>query len=314
MAKTSAPDLPDRTKGRIVLLAFFLLLLYVVLPRLRSFSSSITAVQDAHVGYLGLAALFVVATYLLAATTYMLLAIKRLSYGQTLLVQTASAFANRLLPAGLGGLALNVRYLQKERHSLPQALAVASANNTLGFVGHALLFVFAVIVSRGELFEHLHGPHINSETIAAAVIVIVGLNLLISHRWRQHLLNVAGQALSHLAAYRKRPARLMAALTTSLLLTCCHVAILGLCALAVGVHLPLWDLFVVFTLGIAVATATPTPGGLGGAEAGLAAGLVAYGFDASMALAVALLYRLLTYWLPLVPGFITFLAIRKRYI
>jgi len=44
------------------------------------------------------------------------------------------------------------------------------------------------------------------------------------------------------------------------------------------------------------------------------AGLVAYGVAAPSALAVALLYRLLTYWLPLGPGLLVFLFTRRWYL
>jgi uncharacterized protein (TIRG00374 family) len=78
-------------------------------------------------------------------------------------------------------------------------------------------------------------------------------------------------------------------------------------------HLGLEHIFLVFTIGMIVGTATPTPGGLVGAEAGLTGGLITYGVQADTALAAALLYRFLTYWLPLLPGFIIFVRIRKLY-
>ena len=45
------------------------------------------------------------------------------------------------------------------------------------------------------------------------------------------------------------------------------------------------------------------PGGIGVAEAGLTAGLVAVGVPEATALAAALIHRLLTYYLPPVWGF-----------
>jgi uncharacterized protein (TIRG00374 family) len=62
----------------------------------------------------------------------------------------------------------------------------------------------------------------------------------------------------------------------------------------------------VLTAGVAGGTLTPTPGGLLGVEAGLIAGFAAFGISTADALAAALLYRLLTYWLALVGGFIAF--------
>jgi uncharacterized protein (TIRG00374 family) len=97
------------------------------------------------------------------------------------------------------------------------------------------------------------------------------------------------------------------------LLTVTYVTIFYYCTEAVGIHLELQQVFLVFTIGMIVGTATPTPGGLVGAEAGLTGGLIAYGVQPDMALAAALLYRFLTYWLPLLPGFITFVNIRRLY-
>jgi uncharacterized protein (TIRG00374 family) len=73
--------------------------------------------------------------------------------------------------------------------------------------------------------------------------------------------------------------------------------------------------FLVFTFGIALGTATPTPGGLGGIEAGLVAGLIIYHVDSATALATVLLYRLLSYWLPLLVGAAALVySQRQRYI
>ena len=49
---------------------------------------------------------------------------------------------------------------------------------------------------------------------------------------------------------------------------------------------------------------SPLPGGLGGIEAALTAGLIAVGTDASAALSAVLLYRVFTYWLPIPLGWV----------
>jgi uncharacterized membrane protein YbhN (UPF0104 family) len=58
-----------------------------------------------------------------------------------------------------------------------------------------------------------------------------------------------------------------------------------------------------------VASGTPTPGGIGGAEAALTAGLVASGQSAADSLAAALLFRAVTYWLPMVLGYAAFQSV-----
>jgi uncharacterized protein (TIRG00374 family) len=52
-----------------------------------------------------------------------------------------------------------------------------------------------------------------------------------------------------------------------------------------------------------VGSAVPTPGGVGGIEAALTAVLLSFGVDSATAAAIVLLFRLLTFWLPTVPGY-----------
>ena len=84
-------------------------------------------------------------------------------------------------------------------------------------------------------------------------------------------------------------------------------------AQALDVHLSAQALFMAFSIGTLAGAVTPTPGGLVGAEAGLTAGLAAYGVAPETALAVALLHRFLTYWLPLLPAFAVFIGMRRLY-
>jgi undecaprenyl-diphosphatase len=62
----------------------------------------------------------------------------------------------------------------------------------------------------------------------------------------------------------------------------------------------------VVQVGAAVASVAPTPGGLGALEAALISGLVAAGLDSSVAVPAVFLFRLATYWLPILPGWICF--------
>ncbi|NDA50655.1 MAG: hypothetical protein EBY60_09640, partial [Actinobacteria bacterium] len=50
---------------------------------------------------------------------------------------------------------------------------------------------------------------------------------------------------------------------------------------------------------------------LGAVEAALAAGLTAAGLDAGTAVSAVLLYRLITFWAPTVPGYWAFTKLTK---
>ena len=61
-----------------------------------------------------------------------------------------------------------------------------------------------------------------------------------------------------------------------------------------------------------IAAAAPTPGGLGAMEAALVAGFTGIGMDGAIAVAIVLSYRLATYWLPILPGWISFQMLERR--
>ncbi len=316
MAKPKTLAVTPHMGRRVLFLVFFLLLLYVIVPRIGNFSASFDSLREANIGYIALACVLVAATYCFAALTYWLVALKpRLVYRRTLAIQAASAFANRLLPAGLGGLTLSVQYLRKEGYTTAQAAVVAAVNNLLGAAGHFLLLGLVLVASPGaserslKLPEVPHGWLILLILLGAAAVLLIALKTL-----RQLVFKTARQIVHYVASYRKHPWRLASGLLSSLLMTTCYALILYASARSLGAELSMLQVFIVFTVGVAAATATPTPGGLVGAEAGLTAGLVAYGVEGSLALAIALLYRFLTYWLPLLPGFIVFLLARRLYL
>jgi uncharacterized protein (TIRG00374 family) len=82
-------------------------------------------------------------------------------------------------------------------------------------------------------------------------------------------------------------------------------------AVALGMEVSFTQIFIVFTLGNTATMLVPTPGGVGAAEAGLYAGFTVLGFPASLSLAVVTLYRVITFWIPIIPGFIFFVNLRK---
>ncbi len=87
-----------------------------------------------------------------------------------------------------------------------------------------------------------------------------------------------------------------------------------ICVQAYGAHLAVGHVALVYLAGSALATASPTPGGLGVLEAALVAGLTSVGAPAGAGVSGVLTFRLLTFWLPLLPGLAAFQILRHRHI
>ena len=82
--------------------------------------------------------------------------------------------------------------------------------------------------------------------------------------------------------------------------------------LAVGAAVPWHDLLLVYAAGITAKSLAVTPGGLAITEGAISVSLVASGLRASQALAVAVLYRIVSFWLVAVAGWLTLLMLRAR--
>lgn len=296
-----------------MLLAIIVLAVYVVLPQFGDFRSSWHLLGHARSGWTALAIGLSFTTYVAAAGIYYFLAFKPLLFGRTLLAQFAATFVNRLLPAGIGALGANYLYLRHERHTGAQAASVVTINNLLGFVGHMSL-VFTSLL----LFSARHEVHLNRYAFNPLLVLLIAaagvlLLWLLSGPFAPDKISRSIQDVKQqFFSYRRRPGSLGLALASSMTLTLCNVFCLLSCGYALGFHLPFIDVLLILTLGVGAGAATPTPGGLGGFEAGLAAGFVVYGADPGAALAVALLYRLASYWLPLFVGAGAFVIGQRR--
>jgi len=71
-------------------------------------------------------------------------------------------------------------------------------------------------------------------------------------------------------------------------------------------HFPLIPVMAVYVVASTLGQLAPTPGGLGAVEAATVAGLTAVGVAAAPAVAAVLTSRLLTFWLPALPGVAAF--------
>jgi undecaprenyl-diphosphatase len=293
--------------------AIFIIALYVLLPQVGDFKASRHMLSHPEIPWLLAAIAFVSLTYISAGGTYYFLAFRKLKYGRTVLVELAAMFINRLLPGGVGALGANYIYLKRNHSNAGQAGTIVAINNTLGFVGHSLLALIILAIYSGHtvsLNKHEANSWNSIIKYVVAVLAIGAVALLIfgRKRIRKFMAGIGQQLMS----YKKQPWKLVVALLTSMTLTLFNVACLFACMQSIGGDLSFFAVFLIFSFGVSAGTATPTPGGLGGYEAALTAGFVAYGMEGPMALAIALLYRLVSYWLPLLVGSVAFFFSQKR--
>jgi uncharacterized membrane protein YbhN (UPF0104 family) len=242
-------------------------------------------------------------TYLGAAFSLSGYVPARLRFRPLVLAQLAGSFVTLVTPAAVGGAALNIRYLQRRR--VPAAVAAASVglSQVVAFVLHILLLVvFAAIT--GSQDHSLQPPNWVYFVIAALIVIVLAVVAIPAGRRliRARLAPVLGQVLPRLLAVVQQPRKLAEGIGGTLLLTGAYILCLAACIRALGGSASLASIAVVYLTGSALGSAVPTPGGLGAVEAALSAGLTAAGLPGATAVSAVLLFRTLTFWLPVPVG------------
>lgn len=303
------------SRGQLLFVVITLAAIYLILPQISVFRDGFRHIHNIDWTYLVIAFMFEIASNVLAGTTYYLLAKHKIKFTRTVLVQLAGNFVNRVLPAGIGGIGINFYYLKANKHTSSEAASVVAVNNLFGGIGNIALLAYVSIVLT-KIYDKLEFDkiHVGGNWGIGAVIIAVAVLVLVFSKYRRKVQTSAVSFFRQIARYRKHPVKLGAALSSSTLLTLSNVLCLYYSALALGVHLNPPTMLVIFSAGEAFGTATPTPGGLGGVDAALVVGMTAFGVPVASALAVMLLFRLISCWLPVIAGIgFFYLAEHRRY-
>ena len=241
--------------------------------------------------------------------------VQRLSLGLTTAEQLGGSFINRITPVKVGGMAVNVRYLQK------QGLDSAT---TIGGVGISMLVAAAMHIALTAVFIVWAGSKASivdlpsSTTILlvlVAVAAVVGLAMIIRPARRLIRTAVVPQvekAARELREALRDPARLSLSFLGALLMDLAYIVALFASVRAFGAPVSVAVAGAVYLTGTAVASAAPTPGGVGAVEAALIAGLTATGVPDELAVPAVLVYRVATFWLPVLPGWLAFTVLTRR--
>ena len=147
------------------------------------------------------------------------------------------------------------------------------------------------------------------------IIAVIGVVLATrpGRRWtRKQLIPGARAAAGSLRQAAGSPVKLGLLFGGSALITLAYIAGLDASVQAFGGGPGLVVLGAVYLAAAALAAAAPTPGGLGAIEAALVAGLTGVGMQPGPAVSAMLLYRLATYWLPVLPGWLCWRSLQHR--
>lgn len=243
---------------------------------------------------------------------------ERLPFRPTIAVNAAAAFTGRLAPSSLGSLSTVALFLNRRGLSGVQAATTVGVDAAAGVVVH-LLLLGATAAALGAA-PGLPGG-IGGSWLAWAALVVGMLAAAAAWlsrwapsrpRWLAAAVLTVQTSLRAAGCAVRSPRRAALLLCGSLIVSLSHVATLALALVAVGGSTPLLTVAFAYLTASALASVAPTPGGLGAMEAALVGALTLLGTAAAPAVAGVLLYRLLTFWLPMLPGAVALAQLRRR--
>lgn len=306
--------IPKRFSWRkVVFVLSIVALIYVIAANFSSLRGGLHAVRNGNVWFLALSLVSIALTYLPAAGVYWALSDRKLNYLQTLQVELAGTFTSRLLPADLGSIATNLRFISKAIGSKTAGVTIMVLNNLLSFLSYLSIGSALVLFSGEPVSSVLHFklPFSTAWLITAGLIfifaVIVGL-----YTWHKQVSDAWAKLLEILHAYKQKPWQLIEGFFFACGTTAFYLLAFYCSCLALNTDISFLQVFVAFTLGVTGSAIAPTPGGLGVTELGFYSGLYSTGIASNEALSIVLVYRLLTFWLPMPFGFAMFRKLLKE--
>jgi glycosyltransferase 2 family protein len=253
-------------------------------------------------------------TYVGAAVSLSGFVGERLDFFRTLLAQVAGSFVTLVTPAAVGGAALNIRYLQRKKIPAPVAVASVGVAQVVAFVLHIMLIVVFAAIAGTSKGEPLKPPRWAYFVLAGLVVAVLAVLAVPAGRRlvRARVSPTFAQVLPRLLEILQRPRKLAEGVGGTLLLSFAYIFCLAACVAAFGRSVPIASIAVVYLTGSALGSLIPTPGGLGAVEAALTAGLTAAGLPGAVAVSSVLLFRLLTFWLPVPFGWVALNFLERK--
>lgn len=294
------------TRSQVIQLVLLVALVYVAYPFISTVPTFFSELTKANWWWALLGLAVSALTYIGAASALWACADGLVSFKNLTIMQVANTFAATTTPAGVGGLALSTRFLQKGGLGAVRATAAVALQQTVQVITHlGLLILFSAAAGATADLSHFVPSATILFLVGGVALGLVGAFLFVP-RLRKWLGTAVGPRLKEvtadLVALSREPKRLA-------------LIVGGCAATTLGMALALWasveafgggttfvTVTIVTMIGGTLASSAPTPGGVGAVEAALIGGLAAFGVPAAIGVPSVLLYRILTCWLPVFLG------------
>jgi len=232
-------------------------------------------------------------------------------------LQFAITFVNLAMPSTAARVAVNIRFFQRCGLDRTSAITVGALDSVAGFLAQIGLILTILLFGLGtldlNLDETFSGDTLKNLVVllAVALVFAIAAAMLVPK-----LRRIVAAAIDHVRTkvwpLLNSPRRLIGVLAANivveLLFSLCSYTVLR----AFGQDVGFADVILV-NEGVALfAGIMPVPGGMGVTEAALAAGYIAIGVGSASAVGAAIVYRIITFYLPPLFGYFAMQSLRRE--
>lgn len=293
----------------IAILAAGGLAVYLLLPEVSSIGEVRSVIVHADWGWLGVTAACGMLAVIASSWTILGSARDPLPVGRTVAVQIAAAFTGRTTVAALGYYAINLSFLERLGLRRTDVVGVLILNRAATVVVTGIATAIGLLIlGKAVPIGSLSIPWWAGVALAGVIVAVVAFLVSPYGRgrvWRP-LAVMLRKLLATMGPTLRQPIRMIQLIGGEAAFLAFSAAAMVTTLSAFGAHYPLVAVIAVFIVASTLGQLLPTPGGLGAVEGALVAGLTAVGISPSDAIAATLVARVLTFWLPVVPGIVAF--------
>ncbi len=232
-------------------------------------------------------------------------------------LQFAITFVNLAMPSTVARVAVNIRFFQRCGLDRTSAITIGALDSLAGFAAQIGIILTILLFGFGTLELHLDEAHSGDGSGGLLIVLTVVLVLalaavallpMLRRIVASALSNVREKVLPLVESPRRLSGVLAANVVVELLFSLCSYTVLR----AFGQDVAFADVILVNELVALFAGVMPVPGGMGVTEAALTAGFIAMGVDSATAVGAAIVYRLITFYLPPLLGYIALRSLRRE--
>jgi undecaprenyl-diphosphatase len=246
--------------------------------------------------------------------------VRPIALGEATIVMFGQSFLNRFTPMNAGGMAMRIRYLQKGGTDGTVATAAIGLTSAASGVIQIVFFVFFVGVASadptGGMDLSSGGPDLSVITVFAVAVAIAAIVIAVTPKLRRWVVAFVTSTFAKIkrdfGELAHRPSKLSLLFGGQAVAKLSTIFAFVWSCRAFDVDLAFVELGALYMVANTIASAVPTPGGVGAIEAALVFMLTSAAIDDPTAWAIVVLFRLINFWFPTIPGYVGLKVSERR--